>query len=133
MARGSVPVWFWFLAVDSKLVLDQRPFPSTWSRSALDLSAMDFEGGFRHLVPRCLGRPWRVEDGLPSTAIASVERKLQCVLPAAVRAFYCNLGGLDALCAVPQQIRAPNALAFEEGPLVVHGRESGRRELGCAP
>jgi hypothetical protein len=75
---------------------------------------MDFDASFRNLVPRYLGRPWRVADGLPSTVVDSVERTLQRPLPVAMRAFYCSVGACEALCTVHNRIRAAVELAFED-------------------
>jgi hypothetical protein len=79
---------------------------------------MDFDAYFRDLVPRYLGRPWRVADGLPSSAVDSVEHTLQRPLPAAMRAFYCTVGAIEALCTVHNRVRPPAELAFEDDYLL---------------
>jgi hypothetical protein len=101
------------------------------------MSAVDYEAHFRSQVERYLGRPWQAEDGLPSTAIAAAERRLECPLPGALRAFYCSAGALDALCVVHNRIRPPEELAFDEGYLLFMdenqeriGRLSGSRRGG---
>jgi hypothetical protein len=79
---------------------------------------MAFEARWRSLVPQYLGRPWRAHDGISPAAVASAEQRLHCLLPAAVRAFYCTLGAIDALCTVHNRIRSLEKLAFEEDYLL---------------
>ncbi|AKU99187.1 hypothetical protein AKJ09_05851 [Labilithrix luteola] len=79
---------------------------------------MDVEARFREMTTRYLRRSWRAEDGLPPAEVASAERRLGRPIPVAVRAFYLNLGGVDVLCRIHNEIRRPDKLDFEDGYLI---------------